>query len=82
MPSILTPCRTPHVGPCDAVLSDAVVRETVESMGFRARDSHTGVEVHVPVTVFPFDGSPARDESYWTSVPAGVHALVEWLEVS
>jgi hypothetical protein len=80
--SILTPCRQPHVGPCDAVLTDAVVRETVESLGFTARVVHTGVEVHVPVTVFPFDGTPVRDESYWTSVPSGVHPLVEWLEVN
>jgi hypothetical protein len=75
-----TACPARHAGPCDAVLSDRTVVETLESHGFEARVTEAGrIEAFEPSTTFPLDGSPAFDSSTWITVPSGVHGLALWL---
>jgi hypothetical protein len=82
---VLTPmpagCPARHAGPCDATLAVSTVVSTLEVHGVRARvgaDAGT-VEAWEEATVFPLDGSPARDASGWVTVPRDVHALAAWL---
>ena len=75
-----TDCLLHHRDECDAVLSTPTVIATLHDHGIATRFTADGrVEAWEAATVFPFDGSPAYDDSKWVPVPHGVHDLADWL---